>query len=428
MIPSQKGWTNQYINLLIRQINSQENLNINIEQLASDKKLYTILQPSGLMYGHPIRPSLKFPLNMSSWDNSEKMKVILFDGLINQALLANESKFNSRYDVSDCLNDSISEIIQFYRNGLLNGGRSTSFKTDLRKNNHDQLESMINDRLLVKSGWGNNFWAGFFQNSLLFLDVFYFGQWFQSKGFTNNSDLISEQQEVLRLNILQIIAAAAHSNNIIEDEEKALFKFFLQSAKLNSENERIAKDYLNHGIAIKDIHFNNNDPWIVRKYILELAILTIWADKKIEEDEREFIQLLSCKLGFDDEELESSLLSIESFVISNWDQVHFLQKRHDIFIIKDRFTQRIGNIVNKNKKALLQEIQESKELFGLLMKMTKEDLSITEKSIVKTQLLDLIKTLPTFVIIALPGTFITLPLLLKLLPKEAFPSAFSEME
>lgn len=428
MIPSQKGWTNQYINLLIRQINSQEKLNVNIEQLASDKRLYTILQPSGLLYGHPIRPSLKFPLNMNSWDDSEKMKVILFDGLINQALLANESEFNSHNDISDCLHDSIPDIVQFYQYGLLNGGKSTSFKTDLRKNNHDQLESMINDRLLVKSGWGNNFWAGFFQNSLLFLDVFYFGQWFQNKGFTTNSDLISEQQEILRLNILQIIAAAAHSNNIIEDEEKALFKFFLQSAKLNSDNERIAKDYLNHHIAIKDIQFNKNDPWIVRKYILELAILTIWADKKIEEDEREFIQLLSGKLGFDDEELESSLLSIESFVISNWDQVHFLQKRHDIFIIKDRFTRRIGNIVNKNKKALLQEIQESKELFGLLKKMTKENLSITEKSIVKTQLLDLIKTLPTFVIIALPGTFITLPLLLKILPKEAFPTAFSEME
>jgi hypothetical protein len=43
-------------------------------------------------------------------------------------------------------------------------------------------------------------------------------------------------------------------------------------------------------------------------------------------------------------------------------------------------------------------------------------------------LIDILKTIPTFVIIALPGTFITLPLLIKLLPKSAFPSAFSEEE
>ena len=71
-------------------------------------------------------------------------------------------------------------------------------------------------------------------------------------------------------------------------------------------------------------------------------------------------------------------------------------------------------------------MNESKELMVLLHKMTKENLSDIEKSKVKAQLIDLLKTLPTFVIVALPGTFITLPLLLNILPKSAFPSAFSE--
>ena len=88
----------------------------------------------------------------------------------------------------------------------------------------------------------------------------------------------------------------------------------------------------------------------------------------------------------------------------------------------------MAHIVNKNKNAFIQEVEESKVLMNLIQKMTKERLSDEEKSIARAQLLDILKILPTFVIIALPGTFITLPLLLKMLPKSAFPSAFSEMD
>ena len=84
--------------------------------------------------------------------------------------------------------------------------------------------------------------------------------------------------------------------------------------------------------------------------------------------------------------------------------------------------------MNRNKKAIIQEVNESKELLTLLHKMAREKLSEEEKFKVKIQLMDIIKTLPTFIIIALPGTFITLPLLLNVLPKKAFPSAFSEID
>jgi hypothetical protein len=137
---------------------------------------------------------------------------------------------------------------------------------------------------------------------------------------------------------------------------------------------------------------------------------------------------LSTKLNISGTELDGSLLAIESFVISHWKQIHFLQSKHDMLIVKDRFTRRFMKIASKNKNAFVQEIQESKELMQLMFKMTREKLSEKEKRLVRAQLLDILKTLPTFVVIALPGTFITLPLLLKLLPKQAFPSAFSEID
>lgn len=432
MRPSKKGWVNNYLKFLLELPKSYDYKNVffgDFGNLASDEKLYKLVQPSGLMYGHPIQAPGNYTIPMSKWDNSEKMKLILLDSLINQAILLRVEEIQSESDYADCLHNSISEIAQFYEtNFLFNDSKRFSFRSQAKKSENELVESIVTQRLHVKSIWNRNFWTGFFQNSLLFLDVYYFGLWLQKKDFVVDIHSFHVHQEKLRLNLLQVIAVAANANNNIEEEEKALFKFFIQSARLSKENERRAMNFLNTNVSLEKIQFDKNNSWIIKKYILELAILTVWADKRIEENEKEFVQLLADKLGFSKEELDCSMLAIESFIISNWEHVHFLQKRHDLLIIKDTFSKRFSQITNNNKKAFLQEIKESKELMNLIFKMTREKLSETEKNIVRAQLLDVLKTLPAFVIIALPGTFMTLPLLLKLLPKSAFPSAFSEID
>jgi hypothetical protein len=430
MRPSKKGWINSYSNLLIERHeieNSKNDFSVGFEYLDHNQKLYKLLQPSGLMYGHPIQTPGDYEINMKNWSDHEKMKLILLDSFIHQSLLTNSEEIRSSSDYVDCLQDSIQEIVHYYQenNSLKEKGRLL-FQS--KKNKNEVVESIIDQRIYVKSRWNRNFWAGFFQNSLLFLDVYYFGQWLQRKEVATDLYSFNDEQEKLRLHILQIIAAAAYANNTIEEEEKALFNFFLHSANLNKENEQYAMELLQTKIGLENIPFDKNDPWLIRKYIFELAILTVWADKKFEENEKEFVLQLAARLGFSDEEAEGSLLAVESFVISNWEQIHFLQSKHEILIIKDRFSKRMAQIVNKNKNAFIQELEESKVLMNLIRKMTKESLSNEEKSIARAQLLDILKILPTFAIIALPGTFITLPLLLKMLPKSAFPSAFSEMD
>jgi hypothetical protein len=289
-------------------------------------------------------------------------------------------------------------------------------------------ESLIQSRIKVKSGINNNFWAGFFHNSLLFLDVYFYGVWLRKKDGIISVDDFEKKQEKLRLTILKIIAMASQADNNLDFEEKKLYKFFLQSAGLSSSAEKEAMEYLTEKFDIDDIEFPEIDSWLIRKYLLELAMLTVWSDKEVKELEKEFLKKLGKKLHFTDQEIESSLLAIESFVITNWEQVHFLQSRHNFHILRDRFTNRVGKVLIKNKKAVEKELKESKELMALLKKATKHDLSEEEKIKVRTQLIDVLKTIPTFVIIALPFTFITLPVLIKMLPPSAFPSAFSEDE
>ena len=177
---------------------------------------------------------------------------------------------------------------------------------------------------------------------------------------------------------------------------------------------------------LEDIDVSAAKTWILRKYILELAILTIWADQIVTEEEKQFIGKLSDQLGFTRDELEISMVAIESFVLTNWGNIPFLQSKNSFDEIRSRFVERMSKVMNKNKNMIGTEIKESKELMDLLVKSTQTDLSEEEQIKVRAQLIDILKMLPTFVIIALPGSFLTLPLLLKILPKSTLPSAFGE--
>lgn len=427
MRPSKKGWIDEYVSWFLQDQNQQNAYGSRFEkpiQLDYDRKLYKTVQPTGLMYGHPVSSSHRNIPSFSRWSEPEKMKFVLLDSLVNDALIIRANELQNLQDLEDCIQSTMNSLAGFYTNF---GSKKSSIEKRTRSNT-EKIELMLNDRIGLKTIWGRDFWYSFFQNSLLFLDVYFFGQVLKDKVEEVDFTLFQEQQERLRLDILKIIAIAARSNHNIEEEEKALYSFFLQSAMLGKENERMAKEFLHTDIRLSNVDFDRYDSWIIKKYMLELAILTVWADRRLEEIEKLFVKELSDKLNIKNSELENSLLAIESFVISNWEQVHFLQAKHNLLKIKDRFSERIKGILIKNKKAIVQEMNESKELMELLYKMTRETLSEQEKSKVKTQLLDIIKTLPTFVIVALPGTFITLPLLLNVLPKKAFPSAFSDFD
>ncbi len=427
MRPKNKGWIRSYADFLegvILKLKYGEQPFASRVEKDFDKNFYRLIQPTGLMYGHPLQPAGNYNVKMKYWNEREKLSFILFDSFIHNSYLLRESGYQN--NIKDLVYDSVKELVEYYQvtHPQINIKEKTLFGK--RKNEILIAEDLIQSRVRVKSGLKRNFWAGFFYNSLLFLDVYFYGLWLQKKDGLITLDDFEIQQEKLRLAILKIIASASQADQAIGYEEKKLYKFFLQSAGLSPSAEKEAREYLTTRIKIDDIDFPHVDSWLMRKYLLELAMLTIWSDKEVKEMEKDYLNKLAKKLHFTEEELESSLLAIESFVITNWEQVHFLQSKHNFQIVRDQFASRVGKLLVKNKKAVEKELKESKELMMLLRKATKHELTDEEKIKVKTQLIDVLKTIPTFVIIALPFTFITLPILLKMLPPGAFPSAFSE--
>ncbi|MFN9500613.1 MAG: hypothetical protein ACK57K_04755 [Chryseotalea sp.] len=97
-----------------------------------------------------------------------------------------------------------------------------------------------------------------------------------------------------------------------------------------------------------------------------------------------------------------------------------MQNKQDYQLVSDHFLKRIAKIAEKNQGRLQREIQESGELSQLLNKSKTNELTDEEKEQMRRHLIELLKTVPTLVIISLPQKFLTLPMLLKVLPKSVF--------
>lgn len=413
---SEKGWFKKLLS-------SQHSLS-SVDLENKNEYLYKSSHSSGLIYGHPVLPKEFRTAEFMELSQSAKLKLVLLDGFIKTAIFPSKDLIPEEPD--EFVSYLSESIIEYYSDVIPNKKIKERNFWGKKLSNEEIVESLLNERLTDESTELDNFWINFFNNSLLFLDVFFFGEWIANRNEEDTVLKIQEHRDRMHLLLLQVMASAAHADNIIQDEEKALFNQFLASAHLPEDLEKKAAAYINSGVELSDIDLAPAKTWLLKKYILELAILTVWADQIVTEDEKGFIKELAKQLGFNDDELEKSMVAIETFVLANWGSIPFLQEKNSFEEIRARFIERITAVIDKNKNQIKTEINESRELMELLAKSKETELSDEEQIKVRTQLIDILKLLPTFVIIALPGSFLTLPLLLQVLPKSALPSAFQD--
>lgn len=414
MDPSSKGWLNKYLSL-------RQN-SLNVEEINSEQDLYKYLQPTGIIYGHPIKLPEGIDVNTENLPIKERMKIILAEAFISCGIVN--------------INPELDNEEQFERLKKIFGGKNENFYKKLKPEIQyktlsfwkklqgiELAEYYLDKRIVVKAHWNSNFFQGFFHNILLFTDIVQFSNWLRKN---SDEDSLVENRESLRLMALQIIAVSAYADDKIEKSEKKLFDYFIESCDLNKQSRKEANKFILNKITLDNIDFNRFDSWLLRKYFLELSILTLWADRDLSDKEIEFLSHLSSKLKLDDDELQSSLIGVESFVIDNWDKVHYLQKKQNYIVLSDRIVKRFAKIAGRYKNQIKNEIHESKELVELLSKSRSQHLSIEEKEKVRHQLIDVLKTIPALIIVTMPFTFLTLPILFKILPKSVFPSSFDE--
>jgi hypothetical protein len=422
MKPAEKGWLKQYLEFrkeLLRDLSSGVKNSAHPEQ-----SLYRVIQPTGLMYGQSIE---SVDLNGSErWTPKDRMKILLAESLISSSLLFHDKPIKDANELSEVIMKTIENIGNFYNHVFPELATPTKTLFGRKKTPLELAEKILDKRIEYSIENSANFWIQFFHNSLLFLDIFIFGQWIHTNADRIVADFFKYEREELRFSVVKVMAAAAHANTTVEPEEQKLLEYFLQSAGLSSERKKEALRIFEQGIDIEEINLPTNNSWILKKYFLEIAILTIWSDKKVENNEQEFLKKLCTYMNFSDDDLENSLMAIEGFVLEHWNELDYLQNKQDFIQVSEHFIRRLSRITDNNKSRLVKEVLDSQELMQLLKKSKSNEMTDDEKARMQKLLIGVLKTIPTFVIISLPQRFLTLPILLKILPSNFFNEVHSQ--
>lgn len=408
--PGSKGWIKKYFSIL-------ENYEQYLDKypgsiLGPEELIYGYLQPTGILYGYPTSLVFLKDEYMSKWTSEETFKVLLLEGLI---LIDHIQK--GKFD-HEALENSLETFVHFYERTELERAKKSwlSFKG---LSVYEKLESIIDQRVDIKASFSNKLWTSYLYNSLLFHDLLLYHEYNQGA----DPALLREKRGEVMLDMVKVVAAAANVDGDPEDEEYKIFEVFIASADLDDDRHEIAEDFFKNRKSLDDIEFKYEKSWLLCRYILELAILTVWSDQEVVDSEHEFLNKLIIRLGIEEDEKDKSFVAIQSFVNKNQGKIPFLQDKNDMAMLMSGASDRWAKILGRSKDKLAAELSQSKELVSLIAKSTTDDLSKEEKEKVKKQFKDLARTIPSLGLFLLPGGSLLLPIILKIIP-DLVPSAF----
>jgi ribosomal protein L7/L12 len=410
--PGSKGWINKYFEMLEKK---HFNLDLDVPNGFSEKQMihFSLLR-TGIIFGVPAEMLFAKKLDESKWTKSEKLKLLLLESL----LLMYHNK-NKGQELNPA--DFKASLLKFYESHT-SPIISKVFRLFISESPDERLEGILSSRLNVKYKLTDSkYWVNYLSNAFVYLDVILYREFLRKK-----KETLSQYSD-LADNALIALSTAAFSDNKITDSEKAMFKVFLDSSSLDQEHRVRAKERFVKGAKLEDFTKIAHSNWLFRRFLLDISALTIFVNQELVPEEYTIFDNLCDVLNIPKKEVNYSLAMIENFVLQNSDKEELLSNASSYEKLYGNLTKRWVKILGRNKEKLAKELKESKDLVFLITKSTKEELSKEEKDMVKTQFLDLVKSVPALAIFMLPGGAIILPIILKILP-DLIPSAFRDNE
>jgi len=412
----EKGWLKEYLEL--RKGLVSDTANEDHKASHPEHALYRILQPTGLMYGQYFGE-----LNIPEADllgRKNRLRILLTESFISSSLLANNHLNKSREKFSEVILKTLDSIGDFYNHIFPELAIPTKTILGKRKSSIDVAERVLDRRIEYANKFQNNFWSYFFHNSLLFLDIFIYGQWIHTNSDRIIVDFFRYERDELRFSVVKVISAAAHANKEVAPEERRLYELFIESTDLSTERRKETLKIFEDGFAIEDFVLPSENSWILKKFFLEIAILTIWADKKVEDGEIEFLKRFCQYLGFSEEDLETSMIGIEGFVLEQWEHLDYLKNAQDYKHVSEQYIKRLSSVADRNMSRLVKGISQNPEILALAKKARSLELTSQERDRVRAGLLQMLRSIPAIGIVSLPEKFLTFPVLLKIMPRDLF--------
>jgi hypothetical protein len=231
----------------------------------------------------------------------------------------------------------------------------------------------------------------------------------------------------MAMNTLTAISLACMSDGVIDSNEQNLFSVFLASANLSDLQRDVAEARFQKGADFSDFTEQVKSNELLKLFLVDLASFVIFSNYDQTKGEISFLQILSEHIGVSDNQLNVGLTLTEQFLLNNQKDIPFLKSSSSVEKVYSSLSKRWIRILGRNKDKLATEIKQSKELVYLIRKSTITELTKEEKEAVKSQFMDIVKSMPSLAIFLLPGGAFLLPLVLKVIP-DLIPSAFRDNE
>lgn len=394
MNPSSSGWIDKYIFILGK---SKANF-----PFKSDVDFYENLRKNGFIYGFSVNTLINFEKLSVELTEEEIAKVNLL-----QAFFFIYFKYFPNTDYNKC----ICHLNNFYSK-LNEQKRSLLPKLSFKSSESRKLELTLAKRIEKSKSVEKQNFDHIMTNALLFLDVLSY-----QKYITSNKLLNSYPQQ-LEATLLQTCFFGLLTKTIKTKYDLLIIEMF-ETSTLHSKyftNSKLSLEHSNFGI------FKEN---IEKYYLLDLASMAVWSDLQLEVSEKEFLENLCIALKMDKSHATNSLENLKNFVELNESSIKLFQYTHPVKQFYKQSSKLVKLLILRNKNRLNKELSQSKELMRLLGKSTVTELNNQEKNVVKDQLFEIFKTIPSLTIFLLPGGTLLLPLVIKFIP-QLLPSAFDD--
>lgn len=401
-----------------------------------EQAIYYFLEPTGLLYGSLLNspfPNVEYPRGRY-FDSLDRVHMVFLESLFACLVADRHFLLQDLVEEKDHFNSTLGVAMSYFLNDprYLGEGAQEEKKRRWFSGNGGRNRRRLEKELKRRITRGALFFyrPELFYNSFLFLDLYSCLLW-QRTTLTemepshDKLESLERQQTEWRIKLIRYLIAASQSDGLTQPTERRLINHFIKSSGLPRDTRAELRRLMKSGVSVPDLQVEGL-PWLVRRYILELVLMTVMVDQVITDSEQAFVEVIVEMLGLWQEEMHQSVAVLELFLIEHQDRLNYLKNRSHLLSIRDRIQERAGIMLRKNLDSLVNEIKETRELYALLMKATKTSLSEEEKKKVRDQLADILKTIPALAVFALPGGGIILPVLIKLLPFNILPSSFED--
>lgn len=391
MNPSASGWIKVHLDYLLKHLENKP---------TDELGMYLKLRDIGFIYGTSRSTLCDEESKQLKWTEEEKTKVNLFDALV----------FTFYDTISNAsAQECIKAILEFYE--MLDTDSSKSVFKLLKDTSAERLEKVIDHRIKTNEPLLKKNFSHLITNALLYIDALAFEHYL----ITQEAPIAyAKRFEAI---VIQTVWIALSRKQIKDTYNELLLKLFESSVRYNNWP-------IENSTALKQLIESVDQP-LEKQYLLDVCALAVGIDQEIDSSEMQFVNEVCEQLDIKPKDKEEALRAIITFIDYYKDDIAYLQYSNPVQHFYNHTSRTVSTLIKRNRKRLVKEIEQSKELAVLLSQSTIRELSKEEKKVVRSQLLDICKTVPSLAIFLLPGGGILMPLLVKFIP-QLLPSAFNE--